>query len=261
MKLAVRESMVPGATLEEKLSCLKRCGYDGIELTNAETMKRHDLVPVVHQSGLGVSTLAGITTLLDPDPKVRAGAVDLLKSWLEVTAALNGVGVIVVPIFGRPVLPDLSPYKTPVELETELLLAELKAIAPFVEKVGSTVIIEPLNRYETHFVNRLEQGVTLCEAVGSPVVRIMADFFHMHIEEADIPTSIRAAGQQIVYVHVADSNRVQPGRGHLDLRPGFAALKAVGYDGYFGIECGLVGDPEEALKQAAANTRQAWAEA
>lgn len=83
----------------------------------------------------------------------------------------------------------------------------------------------------------------------------------MHIEEADVAASIRAAGKQIVYVHVADSNRKQPGRGHLDLRPGFAALKAVGYDGYLGVECGLLGDPEGALQEAAANVRRAWEEA
>ncbi len=83
----------------------------------------------------------------------------------------------------------------------------------------------------------------------------------MYVEEAVTPGSIRAAGKQIACVHVADSNRAQPGRGHPDLRPGFAALRAIGYDGYLGIESGLVGDKEEALREAEANARRAWEEA
>jgi len=86
----------------------------------------------------------------------------------------------------------------------------------------------------------------------------MADFFHMNIEEADIAASIRAAGQHIVHVHVADSNRLQPGKGHLDFRPGFAALKESGYDGYLGIECRISGPYNEALAESAALLRKLW---
>ncbi len=75
----------------------------------------------------------------------------------------------------------------------------------------------------------------------------------MNIEEADIAASIRAAGQRIV--HVADSNRLQPGKGHLDFSPSFAALKEAGYDGYLGIECGISGPYDEALAGSAALLR------
>jgi sugar phosphate isomerase/epimerase len=108
---------------------------------------------------------------------------------------------------------------------------------------------------EQHLVNSLEQGVEFAERAGSGV-GIMADFFHMNIEEADIAASIRAAGRHIV--HVADSNRLQPGKGHLDLRPGFAALKEVGYDGYLGIECRVSGPYDEALAESAALLRELW---
>jgi sugar phosphate isomerase/epimerase len=83
-----------------------------------------------------------------------------------------------------------------------------------------------------------------------PEIGVMADFFHMGIEEVDIAASIRANRQHVVYVHVADSNRLQPGRGHLDFRPGFRALKEIGYDGPISVEWEdagmdrLVGAPE-----------------
>jgi sugar phosphate isomerase/epimerase len=89
----------------------------------------------------------------------------------------------------------------------------------------------------------------------------MADFFHMGIEEADIAASIRATGQHIVYVHVADSNRLQPGRGHLDFRPGFRALKEIGYDGPLAIECRVDGPYDDAIREAAALIRREWAAA
>jgi sugar phosphate isomerase/epimerase len=66
------------------------------------------------------------------------------------------------------------------------------------------------------------------------------------------------AGQHIVHVHVADSNRLQPGKGHFDFLPGFAALKEAGYDGYIGIECRISGPYDEALAESAALLRDLW---
>ena len=263
MRLAVREGMLPGASLEEKLAAARRLGYAGVEVHTTESLAlpADALMRLFQEVGVGVANVAGVATLLDADPKVRAPAIATLAERLALAATTGAVGVLVVPIFGRPTIPDLSPYRTAVELERELLVAELAEIAQVARSAGSMIFLEPLNRYETHFLNNLEQGVEICRAVGDPRVRIMADFFHMHIEEADIPTSLRAAGEHVAYVHIADSNRKQPGRGHLDLRPGFAALKEVGYDGYLGVECGLVGEVEAALAEAAENTRRAWEEA
>ena len=263
MKLAVRENMVPGATLEERLAALGEIGYGGIELTNDDSLGRDPgaLARLCREARVEVTTVPGSFDLLNSDLKLREAGLALMRSRLELAATLGNARVLVVPIFGRPLIPDLTPLKTAVELENELLVAELKALAPLAEQLSATIILEPLNRYETHLVNRLEQGVALCEAVDSPRVEIMADFFHMGIEEADVPASIRAAGMRIAYVHVADSNRKQPGRGHWDLRPGFAALKAIGYDGYLGVECGLLGDPKAALAEAVENVRRAWVDA
>jgi sugar phosphate isomerase/epimerase len=166
-----------------------------------------------------------------------------------------------VPQFGRtPAAPDLSPLHTGAELERELLLAQLRDLAPAAQAAGTRLFLEPLNRYEAYLVNRVEQGAEIGRAVG-PEVGVMADFFHMNIEEADIAAAIRAAGSELVYVHVADSNRVQPGGGHLDFRPGFAALKAIGYDGALGIECRIAGPYDETVREAAEFLRREWAAA
>jgi sugar phosphate isomerase/epimerase len=259
MKLALREEMSRGRTLAEKLSWLEGIGFDGIELAAASLdLSPRELEGIFADSPVRAANIAGSAALLDPDPAERAAAKDLMRRRLELAATLGAVGVLTVPQFGpAPRLPDLSPYKTAGELERELFVEQLEELAPAASDAGVPIFLEPLNRYEQHLVNRLEQGVAFAEQVGDGV-EIMADFFHMNIEEADIAASILAAGTHIVHVHVADSNRLQPGKGHLDFRPGFAALKEAGYDGYLGIECGISGSYDEALAESAAFLRELW---
>ena len=259
MKLALREDMTPGTTLPEKLAWLERLGLDGIELSAASLgLAPEELQRIFASSPVSAANVAGATTLLHPDPRERADAKDLTRRRLELAGTLGAAGVLLVPQFGRtPELPDLSPLKSAIDLERELLVLQLRELASAAAAAGVPLFLEPLNRYEAHIVNRLEQGVAFAEQVGVEIA-IMADFFHMNIEEADIAASIRAAGRHVVYVHVADSNRLQPGRGHLDFRPGFAALKEVGYDGYLGIECRLDGPIDQVIPETAALLRELW---
>jgi sugar phosphate isomerase/epimerase len=252
--------MTPGKTLAEQLTWLERLGFDGVELwAGSLDLPPRELRAIFAAFPVRVANVTGAFTLLHPDPKEREAAKEQIRRRLDLAAELGAAaGVLVVPQFGRPPgLPDLSPLKTGVELENELLVLQLRELAPAAKAAGVPIFLEPLNRYEAHVVNRLEQGVAFAEQVG-PEIKIMADFFHMNIEEADIAASILAAGKQIVYVHVADSNRLQPGLGHLDFGPGFAALKEVGYDGFLGIECRVEGAKEKALPISMALLREWW---
>ncbi|MDQ3779554.1 MAG: sugar phosphate isomerase/epimerase, partial [Chloroflexota bacterium] len=261
MKLALREEMTPGETLAARLSWLERHQIDGIELSGGSLQLPPDEVrQIFAASPIAAANVSGATTLLDADPNVRAAGVDLtrrrldLAGSLDVAGSVNAAGVLLVPQFGRtPALPDLSPLKTGIELERELLILQLRDLAPAAAAAGVPLFLEPLNRYEAYLVNRVEQGAAIAAEVGSAAeIGVMADFFHMGIEEADIAAAIRAGGERIVHVHLADSNRLQPGRGHLDFRPGFAALKEIGFAGWFGIECRLDGPPETVVPESAA---------
>jgi sugar phosphate isomerase/epimerase len=257
MKLALREDMSRGRTLAEQLAWLDGLGFEGIELSAAALdLPPRELEEIFAGSQIQAANIAGSGALLDPDPAERAAGKELMRRRLDLAATLGAVGLLTVPQFGSaPRLPDLTPYKTGAELESELFVEQLEELAPAARDAGVTIFLEPLNRYEQHLVNRLEQGVEFAERVGGGVA-IMADFFHMNIEEADIAASIRAAGHHIV--HVADSNRLQPGKGHLDFLPGFAALKEAGYDGFLGIECRISGTYDEALAESAALLRDLW---
>jgi sugar phosphate isomerase/epimerase len=259
MKVSIREGMVRGETLAEKLAWLAAVGLDAVELHAATlSLPMDEIVAAFAADPVAISAIEGIPRLVSAEPTEREAAKQTIRERLTLAATLGAVGVLVVPQFGRvPALPDLSPLASSADLERALLIAQLRELAPMARDAGTTIFLEPLNRYEAYIVNRLEQGVSIAAEVG-PEVGIMADFFHMGIEEADIPASIRAAGDRIVYVHVADSNRLQPGRGHLDFRPGFRALKEIGYDGYLAIECRVDGPYDEAIREAAALIRREW---
>jgi sugar phosphate isomerase/epimerase len=166
--------------------------------------------------------------------------------------------VLVVPQFARtPGLPDLSPVASAQELERGLVIAAMRELLPVAKANGTTLFIEPLNRYEAWMVNRIEQGVALADEIG-PEVGVMADLFHMGIEETDLAAAIGDHASRVIHVHLADSNRLQPGRGHLDFAAPFAALREARYDGWFGIECRLDGPPETVIPESAAFVRAIW---
>ncbi|MER3500400.1 MAG: xylose isomerase [Candidatus Fervidibacterota bacterium] len=263
MKLGVQEGLLPGASLEEKLEKAAVFGYEGVELWGSEWLLQNlpQVRRAAEQAGIKVSTIcAGYRgSVLDPDPSVRRQAVEDIKARLTAAAELGAVGLIFVPIFGGPRLPDLSPYKTAVELEMDLLLVVLEELGKHAEQVKAVLLLEPLNRYETHFLRQVEQAVEICEKLGNPYIGVMADFFHMNMEEASIPDAIRKGGKWLQHVHLADSNRLLPGWGHTDFRSGFAALKEIGFDGFMVLECGLPGDPNETLPKAAQYLRECLA--
>jgi sugar phosphate isomerase/epimerase len=246
MKLACQESMAPGATLEEKVRSIEEAGYEGLEVWGSGLAGRvAEIKSAVKGTGVSVSTIcAGYKgTPLSADPAERKQASDDIKELLDCAGALGAVGLIFVPIFGKPQLSDLSPWMTAEEAERALLVELMASWAEHAVKAGTLLLLEPLNRYETHLVKTLQHGTELCERVNNPKgLKIMADFFHMSIEERDIAAAIEAAGDWIAHIHLADSTRELPGYGHTDFESGFAALEKIGFEGYMALECGIPGE-------------------
>jgi sugar phosphate isomerase/epimerase len=255
VKLACQEGLCPGETLVEKLHNMKLWGYEGVEFWGGGLADRvEEIHAACHDTGVAASTIcAGYGGCpLDADRSQRSLAVEDSKLLLQVAGEIGAVGMIFVPIFGGPRIPDLSPYADAVTLEKRLLAELVKELAPVAADNDTLLLLEPLNRYETHLLNRLEQAVEIIEMAGAPEgVALMADFFHMSIEEPHIERSIRDAAKWVKHVHLADSIRWLPGYGHTDFKPGFAALKEIGFDGYMALECHVPGPPEEDLPRCA----------
>jgi sugar phosphate isomerase/epimerase len=121
------------------------------------------------------------------------------------------------------------------------------------------LLYEPLNRYETNLTNTVAEGVALLESRGIGNVALLADLFHMNIEEVDIAASLRAGGNHIGHVHFVDSNRRPVGCGHLDISPIALALQAIRYDGYLSAEALPYPDPDIAAQRTIDEFRKYFA--
>jgi sugar phosphate isomerase/epimerase len=256
------EPIVPGDSLEEVLENLEAYGYQGIQTgARFRGLGPEEIGRIVNASNIRLCIAGGGGGLLAADPEARKAGVEATKQGLRLAARLGAIGSICVPI-RRPEMEPPPPPKTLYELQEEILIEELREIAPVAESEGVMLILEPLNRYESQFIQRLDQAYKVCAAVGSPNIRFMADFFHMNIEEVDMGKAIEATAEYLGYVHLADSHRYQPGSGHLDFGPGLAALKRIGYDGFMTLECKIMGeDKGKALTESAAVIRKLWDEA
>ncbi len=261
MKLSCQEGLVPGATFAEKLKNLEHYGFDGVELNGGSLNEAEGFAErraALKDSPVRASSICGgyPAELVHPDRRRRQACADALRRHLDYAAELGAVGPITVPIFNsNERVPDLSPWKSRADMERELLLAMLADLAPHAEQRGTCILLEPLNRYESNSLPRQEDGAAIVRALGSRGVRLMSDTFHMHIEETDMPATLRACGDTIGHVHLADNTRKEPGSGDIDFGTIFAALKETGFTGYMAFECGLTGPAEEALPRSAAHLR------
>jgi sugar phosphate isomerase/epimerase len=254
MKIAVQENLLPGGDFQEKLLNAERFGFEGVEVWGRELSERaEDIKSSLGTARIGISTVcAGYPgDLLGPDRKARETAIQGIKDLLRICADLGGVGVITVPTFRGPKIPDLYPWRPDVrEVEKQILIEECRVLGDYAEDVDCYVILEPINRYETHFMNTLSLAVELCRAIDREKVKMMADFFHMNIEEADISASLEEASEYLVHIHLADSNRMVPGRGHTDFEGPFKTLKRINYRNFMAFECRVPGDPFATLPNA-----------
>ena len=137
--------------------------------------------------------------------------MELDRRELEKAMQVGADCVIEVPTFGPNKFADLSPFLTANEVEEQVLVAELKQLADDVKRTGVTLLLEPCNKNETHFLRSQEQGANLIGRVGSPGFKLLSDFYHMQIEERNIRETLTRVGNLTGYVHLADGvKRTEP---------------------------------------------------
>jgi D-psicose/D-tagatose/L-ribulose 3-epimerase len=221
--------------IEDTIERLGRCGYDAIEISGEPAVWDTDHVKgLMEQHGVGcwgsVTLMTGGRDLVHEDKYVRRGSVDYCKDTMDQIAAWGGEILTIVPSTVGKVVPMGSP-----EDEWKWAVEALKEVQDHAEKVGVRIGLEPLNRFETYFLNRTDQALALAEDVGGNC-GVTLDIFHMNIEEADWEQAIRSAGDRLVDVHVADNNRMPPGQGAIDWDRFMRVLDEVGYNGCVTVE-------------------------
>ncbi|QMW04022.1 sugar phosphate isomerase/epimerase family protein [Spirosoma foliorum] len=237
--------------LEISMAKAAKLGFDAIELftPSADTISSSWLLELTRRFGLtvaAVGTGAGKVlhglTLTDPDPQIRAKAVAFIADMMSFGATV-GAPAIIGSMQG-----NVAPGTEKVQA-LGWLADGLTTLDQTAQKLGVPLIYEPLNRYETNLINDLQAGVDFIRSLGTKQVVLLADLFHMNIEEASLADSIRAAGSYIGHVHFADSNRRPIGLGHTSMDSVAAALREIGYSGYISAEAFPYPDPDRAAQQ------------
>jgi D-psicose/D-tagatose/L-ribulose 3-epimerase len=234
IKVSMHNWMRP-EPIERAIARLGRLGYDGIEISGEPALYDADHVrALLDEHGLecwgGVTLMTGGRDLLHEDVYVRDGTIRYVRDCLSFVAALGGRVLTVVPSTVGKVTPMASAAQ-----EWRWCVDSLRACQAHAESVGVRIGLEPLNRFETYFLNRCEQGLALADEVGGDC-GVALDVFHMNIEEPDWAGALRAAGDRLVNLHVADNTRMPPGYGAFDWNALVRELVGVGYEGHVSVE-------------------------
>jgi sugar phosphate isomerase/epimerase len=265
MRLSCQEQLLPGSSLQEKWDTAQSYGFDAIELRGQGGHRLRERLPELRaavRAGVAMPTVCVEMAhfIGDFDADRRRDAVANMTTQLEVIGEIGGVGAMTPAAWGMfsRRLPPFTPPRSQAQ-DREVLLEGLTTLGEVAGRAGVSVFLEPLNRYEDHMVNTLGQARDLATATGLSSVRVGADTYHMNIEEADLQSSLRAASDRIGHVQLSDSNRLEPGAGHLHWAALLSTLHAVGYAGTLAFECRLSGEAAEVLPRAVRTLRAAGA--
>jgi len=253
MKLSAQVRLAPGDSVAKRIDCLAAAGYEAVEIHSDAVNHVAEYRGALASAGIPAMSMCPDGRGLDlvEDEYSQRRRIDQTRRALDACHELGVTALISVPVRGP--LPDGIVAQD----QADSYVRALEQLAPHAEAACVTITIEPLNRYEMHLINTLADGIAIAERVGSPRVKVLADVFHMSIEEDNIAASIRAAGDWIGHVHFADNQRAHPGTGSTDFGAIYTALRDVGYAGSTALECRLRGNPAEALRQCATYLRKA----
>ena len=226
-------------------------GFDGVELfISADQPSRvSQLRAVLDRAGLERTTCAVLPReahLVSPQPEVRARGVEYLKKCVSKTSELGG-RLLCGPLYASL---GLMSGDRRTDEEWKRAAEGLAGVARHAEQLGVTLCLEPLNRFETYFLNTLEDAARLVREIGARNVRVHFDTFHSNIEEKNPAAALRSIAKELGHVHISENDRGIPGTGHCDWRGVFQTLKDIGYDGWLTIES--FAQPERELAAAAA---------
>lgn len=260
MKSAVTIALVPQIktgpwvfwnNLEEGMNKAAALGFDAVELFTADAnavdisrvQKCADQFNIsIAAVGTGAGKVIQGLTLTDPDAGIRIRAMDFIKDMIEFGAKLNAPAII------GSMQGNIAAGGTREE-SLQWLAEGLNILGHWAEQSGVPLIYEPLNRYETNLINRFDDAVAFVKNLDTSNVKLLADLFHMNIEEESIAATIRRHGAHIRHVHFADSNRKAIGWGHTPVNEIALALKEINYPGYISAEIFPLPAPDDAALQ------------
>jgi len=237
--------------LEQGFAIARETGFDGVELflPGPEAFPIREIQSLSQLHGLGIAAVgtgAGMVkhglSLTEPSPEKRAAALDFVRAMITFGGQL-GAPVILGSMQGK------SGDSNSRDQALEWLADALRIAGREAAAYGVPFLYEPLNRYETNLINRLGDAISFIQSHALENIALLADLFHMNIEETDIAAALRDAAGHIGHVHYADSNRRAMGFGHTDPKPVIAALTDIGFAGHLSAEIFPIPDALTAARQ------------
>ena len=240
MKYGVNTFIWTAAFTRENLPLLpeiKRQGFDGIEVSmfHPADFARDDIRQGLAQNRLECTICSVIPrglSVISDDAAVRQKTRAHLEECVKATAEV-GAKIIAGPLYS-PV--GYLPGRRRTADEWKWAVEGYQSLGPVLARHNVTVAIEPLNRFETFFLNTAADAVALCEQINHPNVGILFDTFHANIEEKNIGQAYRTVGRHLKHVHTCENDRGIPGSGHVEWKDVFQALRDIRYDGWLTIE-------------------------
>lgn len=222
--------------LTRSLDRLKKYGYDGVELAGEPSKIDAKLTKnILNENGMACSSICGIYTeernLSSDSNVIRQKAIDYVKANIDLCVELQSKTLIVVPSAVGITEPETSYEKA-----WNFALESVNQIAEYASDSKVNIAIEALNRYETFLVNNLTLGKEFVETINQPSVGLMADLFHMSIEERDNPESLTMIKDYLKHVHFADNTREAVGLGNTNFKSIIKTLIKIGYEDYIAME-------------------------
>lgn len=237
---------------EECIPKAAHLGFHGVELAlkRADEINPVQLQRLLDNNAIEISCIStgqvyadGGLMLTQSNPEKRKEIISIFKDLVDL-AEYFGRQINIGRVRGKVGNRSIK--------EVEDLFSEVTTeLCEYAKPKNVTLLVEPVNRYETDFINSVEEGVALIEKVAVTNLMLMPDVFHMNIEDKSISGELIKYIHLINYIHLADSNRLAPGQGHIDFHQIFGNLLAAGFDGWVSVEILPKPNPDIAAKQAA----------
>lgn len=259
LRICSRMEVIPGKELEEKFAKMKAWGMEGAEV-NVDLYGREEQI---RRALANAGLTAAMTNfgrnpgnIISPDPQERQLGIDSMKRKLEAAGKVGCAGMLYVPLFGSPKDGEMN------QSIRARLVDVLHPLAEFALEHSTAIVFEPLCRMETSFLNRVSDAAAIARDVDSDGMKVMADFYHMSVEETDMMGAVISGGRYLTHVHLAgglsDPRRSIPGQNQSRFVEGFRGLKYIGYDRFCSFECGIRGDREIEIPKSIEFLKREW---
>lgn len=236
IKISYNTLVYAGEDIEVGIKRLAKFGYDGVDIVGEP--EQYDVKKIkclLEENKIEASSICAVFNeerdFVASDPEIRKNAVKYVKECVDFAA---GIGAKSISIQASACMKTCAQASE--EEEWKWAVEGIRQAGQYAGEKGIRLTLEAWNRYETYLINRLDQALKMVEEINLPSVGVMADTYHMNIEEADMGQALRNVGDRLYYVHIADSNRAAPGRGHIDFEEVARALRDIHYEGWIAME-------------------------